>query len=180
MSCTDPREGLGSLLTSPPYRSHPGVTLPTLREFPWTSTAWSGSCSGNGKWRDATCGLYWYCTASDAVMRFLDSLDPMMARSAEIRPQLGNWSLEQPADEPTSTVALAVTVILAGFAGGEGCLDFYHASPFAVHRVTEGATQIGLEPVVRVTLPTAALFALLDELRRIAPGLKLFKGGEAK
>ena len=113
----------------------------------------------------------------DDIVRFVDSLNPMMERSSGARSQLPSWTLKQPLlEEPAQTVALSATIALAGFSGSLGCLDFYQASPFSIHRVREGASKLGLDPVVRVSLPTAALFALLDEMIRVAPELNTVKG----
>ena len=75
--------------------------------------------------------------------------------------------------EPTqAVVVLAANLALAAASGGEGCIDFYQASPFALgvalHSASNSTANVAIEPVARVDLNTGLLLGLVDELKRIS------------
>lgn len=63
-----------------------------------------------------------------------------------------------------SVVANLVGIAVAGF---ETCLDFYHASAFSI-RAAKSASQIAVEPVVRVDMQTGLFLSWVEALREIA------------
>jgi hypothetical protein len=60
---------------------------------------------------------------------------------------------------PLQTVVLEANIVAAAYAGREACLDFYHASSFALHHLSQGG-KLHVDPVVRVTLSAPLLIAL--------------------
>lgn len=68
--------------------------------------------------------------------------------------------------EPDQAVSFAANFVAAAIAGAETCLDFYHASPFALRSV-QFNKKLSLEPVVRVDIRLSLLKAVIDELERI-------------
>lgn len=105
-----------------------------------------------------------------AAQQFIGSLAEMNGPTVqEIARRVGETvrPLERVAvaKQMVSVVANFVTVAVAGF---EACLDFYHASAFAMRAVdAQTKSQLELEPVVRVDLRTGALMAVTDELGRL-------------
>ena len=73
-------------------------------------------------------------------------------------------------EEPGQTVALTANNVMLGYAGREACFDFYFASAFAVYQMNT-STHLHMEPVVRVTLPTAVCIGLINKLREAAKAL---------
>lgn len=68
-------------------------------------------------------------------------------------------------EEPAQTATVESNIILGAFSGREACMDFYHASPYAMKEV--GATgRLCAEPTVRVTLGLPLLMAIYDWLER--------------
>ena len=69
-----------------------------------------------------------------------------------------------------SVLANLASVAVAGF---EACIDFYHASAFAMRSMdTSARNELELEPVVRVEIRTGlflALLAALDEVSNLLP-----------
>lgn len=65
--------------------------------------------------------------------------------------------------EPTQTATVEANVIAAAFAGREACIDFYHASSFALHGF--GITgKFYADPTVRVTLAVPLFIAIYEWL----------------
>lgn len=62
---------------------------------------------------------------------------------------------------PTQMAHLEANMAALGVSGFESCLDFYHASPFVMRNI-EQKKQVGIEPVVRVTLSTGMLLSLIS------------------
>lgn len=77
--------------------------------------------------------------------------------------------LALPTIEPTQvTVVLAANLALPAISSMEGCIDFYHASPFAVGVAMQSkAGKLAVEAVVRVDLSAGLLLGLIEELRRV-------------
>lgn len=67
------------------------------------------------------------------------------------------------------TVANLAAIAVSGF---ETCIDFYHASAFAMIKATKG-TELAVEPVVRVDIQTAVFVSLVKELKAIRGTLPL-------
>ena len=68
------------------------------------------------------------------------------------------------------SAAVSASIVLAGYTGTDGCLDFYYTSPFSVQSISFG-NKLAVEPVVRVNIPTPLLIAMSRGLREIAPDL---------
>ncbi|RZF29999.1 hypothetical protein EVC45_10420 [Paraburkholderia sp. UYCP14C] len=68
--------------------------------------------------------------------------------------------------EPDQAVSFAANFVAAAIVGAEACLDFYHASPFALRSV-HLSKKLSVEPVVRVDIRLSLLMAMIDELERI-------------
>lgn len=67
---------------------------------------------------------------------------------------------------PTQMAHLEANIAALGVSGFESCLDFYHASPFAMKNI-EKKKHVGIEPVVRVTLSTGMLLSLISRAREL-------------
>ena len=59
------------------------------------------------------------------------------------------------------------SIVMAGYSGTDGCLDFYYTSPFAIKSINFGNT-LSVEPVVRVHVPTPLLVAMSRGLREFS------------
>lgn len=67
---------------------------------------------------------------------------------------------------PTQMAHLEANMAALGVSGFESCLDFYHISPFVMKNI-ENKKQVGIEPVVRVTLSTGMLLSLISRSREL-------------
>lgn len=65
------------------------------------------------------------------------------------------------------TVILVASYALMGYSGGNGCLDFYYSSPFAINQMA-ALRKLAIDPVVRVNIQTGVLLALIDQLKEMA------------
>jgi len=65
--------------------------------------------------------------------------------------------------QPNQAAALVANLGLVAAANGEACIDFYHASAFAVASVA--SQKLSVDPVVRVDLSAGLLLGLLNGLR---------------
>lgn len=72
--------------------------------------------------------------------------------------------------EPEQTVLMIANMISAGTSGREAVLDFLHVSPAAMRKLAT-TSQVAVDPVVRIDLPTSCLLPLLNELEAIAADL---------
>ena len=107
--------------------------------------------------------------AFESVANFLESMAPLEAGVVEL--EKGNFpsgSVSEIKGHAQQSAAVSASIILAGYAGIEGCMDFYYASPFSVHSISLG-NRLSVEPVVRVSLPAPLLFALSRALRGRSP-----------
>jgi len=75
--------------------------------------------------------------------------------------------------EPSQTVLLSANVLGAARLGREAVLDFFSASPWFAHKAAQnqGDSDEEFEPVVRVSLRTSLLVALLDKLSSLVHDL---------
>jgi hypothetical protein len=71
---------------------------------------------------------------------------------------------------PAQVARLAANMAAVGVSGFESCIDFYHASPFVMRNI-ETKKQIGVEPVVRITLSTGLFLSLALEARTLVAQL---------
>ena len=75
------------------------------------------------------------------------------------------------------TVVLTGSIVLAGYSGTDGCMDFYYSSPFAMHHASV-IKKMAIESVVRVNLPTGLFFATLKRVQEVvSPRHGLTEGG---
>ena len=107
--------------------------------------------------------------APNAARQFLQSLESMdspsldeLAKRSGIEPE----PLSEITNEPEQTVAFAANMVAAAVGGREACLDFYHASVFAMVNISK-ASKVPIDPVVRVDLRTSLLLSLRDALREL-------------
>ncbi len=73
-----------------------------------------------------------------------------------------------PTNEPEQTAALIADMVAVAVHGQECCLDFYHANAFS-HLAAQraNASQLYLEPVVRVTTSSGLLLSLMRRLKQL-------------
>ena len=81
---------------------------------------------------------------------------------------------KEPADQ---TVILAVSIVLTGYSGTNGCMDFYYASPFSQQQMAT-VRKLSVEPVVRINLPSPLVFAIIESLRTAEKQFPNLSGGE--
>jgi len=75
------------------------------------------------------------------------------------------------------TVVVTASIVMAGYSGTNGCMDFYYASPFSMQQMAV-FKKLAVEPVVRVNLPTGLVFAMLDGLKDAAKSFPKFSGSK--
>ena len=85
-------------------------------------------------------------------------------------------SLVEIKDKPEQSAVVTASMIMAGYSGLDGCLDFYYASPFSVAAINYG-NKLSVEAVVRVNLPTPLLVAMCRGLGEIKLTLPSQAGG---
>lgn len=103
--------------------------------------------------------------SKQAVRRFLESVESAEpAFHAAIALREGTEGLIEICNEPKETVAFDANFVLAAVSDDEGCMDFYHSSPFSVS-ASSVTKKIAFDPVVRVDLPASVLLKIVDSLR---------------
>lgn len=102
----------------------------------------------------------------DSVQNFLRSMQPMEAGLARLEAEnnFPRGQLTDIAGPIQSSAAVNASLVLSGFAGTEGCMDFYYASPFSVQSINLG-NRLLVDPVVRVLVPTPLMAALVRALQ---------------
>jgi hypothetical protein len=109
---------------------------------------------------------------SDAALNFIDSLadlglaDDIMAKGKLKREEVFST---QPRTQ--KTVPMMANICSVAMAGKESCMDFYHASAFAI-RKAEKENSIEVEPVVRVDLRSSLFVALIRRANQIAEQIR--------
>jgi hypothetical protein len=73
-------------------------------------------------------------------------------------------TLQIPEEEPSQTVVMSANIAAIAYVGREGCIDFYHASPFAFRALGPDGTQLPIDPVVRVEVATGSLLSMVEQL----------------
>jgi hypothetical protein len=104
-----------------------------------------------------------------SVRHFIDSIRAVKNPTYEELAQDNHFQKEPLStleDEPDQTVAFAANFILAGMSGREACLDFFHASAFAISAVVH-TSKLALDAVVRVDLRSSLALGLFQELGRL-------------
>lgn len=109
-----------------------------------------------------------------AARQFIDSMSEVKQPTiAELAKKVGE-SLRplEPIARARQMVSVLANLASVAVAGFEACIDFYHASAFAMRAVeVKGKNQLELEPVVRVELRTGLFLALLAALNGVAAQL---------
>jgi hypothetical protein len=110
-----------------------------------------------------------------AVVQFAESVinmvDPTLDELAGLV-KVSREPLLEIKSRPHQTVKVVANLISVAIAGHEACLDFYHASAFAV-RKSEGQNKLDVEPVVRVDIRTGLFLSLNDRIQEIASQLAM-------
>jgi len=114
-----------------------------------------------------------------AARQFLDTTKAMRGPSTEeIAAKVGaTLRPMEAAQEAKQMVGVVANFIAVAVAGWEACLDFYHASAFAMRAVDTKKNQLELEPVVRVDLNTGSFMGMvrgLDQLAEYLPESKYY------
>jgi hypothetical protein len=76
-------------------------------------------------------------------------------------------TLEPLAGEVRHQAGLVANFTTIGISGSETCVDFYHASAFAMNEAQRRG-ELELEPVVRIDLRTPLFVAMMEQIRRVA------------
>lgn len=94
-------------------------------------------------------------------------LDQLME---QIRLQgLPDRALTEIDEEPPQTVAMFANVVAVATSEMDACMDFYALSAFSLGGALQGQShQVGLEPILRVTLDMPLMVALLTRLKDIS------------
>ncbi len=108
----------------------------------------------------------------EAVRSFIHTVNQLNNGIEELEQQgrLQRGSLTEIKEKPDQSAVVTASLVMAGYSGNDGCLDFYYLSPFSVQRINLG-NKVAVEPVVRVQLPTPLMVALVRALVEMAPSL---------
>ena|ERR1039457_1758678 len=108
-----------------------------------------------------------------AVSRFVASAEQMknptldeIAKFAKIQPEALSTNVSEPS-QPNQAASLFANLGLVAISDREACIDFYHASAFAMGAVQHTRT-MAVDPVVRVDLRASLLIGVLAGLRDLA------------
>jgi hypothetical protein len=109
---------------------------------------------------------------ADGAINFTNSLLEMgdlgeISSSMKLR----NEALSQINSKPTQTATMMANICSVAIAGKETCMDFYHASAFAI-RKAETETVMEIEPVVRVDLRSSLFVSFARRAIEIAEQIK--------
>lgn len=115
---------------------------------------------------------------ADAAIDFAKSLTEM-GDFSEIRSlnKIKNEELSTFKSKPVQTATMMANICSVAMAGKETCMDFYHASAFAI-RKAETETSMEVEPVVRVDLRSSLFLSFAQEVLRICEQFKDERGAE--
>jgi hypothetical protein len=109
-----------------------------------------------------------------AARQFIDSLKGIQEPTiAQVASNVGeSIRALEPITKARQMVSVLANLASVAIAGFESCVDFYHASAFAMRAIdVKGKNQLELEPVVRVELRTGLFLAVLEALEEIADQL---------
>ena len=114
--------------------------------------------------------------STDAVHRFLTTCTAFIPDTEQFVHdyKVDTVPLLELKEEPEQTIALAAKPNCSlARAGLEATMDFYHLSAASLHMIRQnaGATEIGVDPVVRVELSVAVLLSLLTKLESLSATL---------
>lgn len=107
-----------------------------------------------------------------AIRNFLDNSETINTAMRLIKTKfsLSSRKLIDIKHEPTQTVALAASIIMASVSGREACLDFYYSSPYVAVQVAQGG-KFMVDPTARIMLPVNLLLSILEKLDEIKADL---------
>jgi len=108
-----------------------------------------------------------------AVRAMLLSMEKMDGQSLEdvIRIEhIGKEALTVISSVPAQEAKVVANFAAIAMAGMETCIDFFHASPFAMHKMNQTG-QLYVEPIVRVDLQTGLFVSLLEKLTELCASL---------
>ena len=74
--------------------------------------------------------------------------------------------LEKISQRPSQMANVVANLVAIAVSGFETCMDFYHASAFAMRNVADSDT-LAVEPIVRVDVQTAIFVSMVKELRAL-------------
>lgn len=104
-----------------------------------------------------------------AVRQFAESLISIMPGAAETPEE----ALSEIEKKPSQTASMVANICSVAVAGQEACLDFYHASAFAMRKVELGSSAMELESVVRVDMRSPLFMAFAHRTIEIAKQIKM-------
>ena len=101
-----------------------------------------------------------------SVERLLDNSKEFMKAIEQYLDEKGIAAapLVEISDEPGETVAMTANIVSAFRAETESTLEFYYATPEALHLLTKNHTGIAIDSIVSIDLPLAVLSTLLRAL----------------
>lgn len=108
----------------------------------------------------------------EAASNFIHTMDQLNPGIEELERQgsLQRGTLTDITGKPDQSAVVTASIVMTGYSGNDGCLDFYYISPFAIQRINMG-NKLAVEPVVRVQLPTPLMVALVRALIQLVPSL---------
>jgi hypothetical protein len=101
-----------------------------------------------------------------ATVEFIESMHEMDIASMKGELNLPVENLTPITSKPLQTANVVSNLVSVGVADHETCLDFYHASAFALGKATK-QSHLEIEPVVRVDLRTSLFVPLVSRLSKI-------------
>lgn len=114
----------------------------------------------------------------ESVAQFLSSVPASFASEfVKLSEKLPSARVTDFTTNAAQSIVLSSTMVMAGYNGLNGCMDFYFASPFAVQQVAT-IRKMSLESIVRVNLSTGLMLALIDALGKGAEKFDWLKSGE--
>jgi hypothetical protein len=112
----------------------------------------------------------------DAIHQYLKTMEPLETGIEKLENgKLPKAIVSKIDEKPQQAAVVTSSMILSGYTGTDGCLDFYYTSPFSIKSINFG-NKIAVEPVVRVNLPTPLLVALWRRLKELGPDLPSLNG----
>lgn len=108
----------------------------------------------------------------DHVRKFLETTGVF---SPQLETYLANTGAQVPDltrlnEEPEHVVSLVSNLVAAGFSARESVMDFYHFNALSLRKLNT-SSDLAIDPVVRIDLPTTLLAALVRTLSRLVSQL---------
>jgi len=112
---------------------------------------------------------------AQGIRHFLQSIEShtMPETLTSLRAKLGQEGrgLYEITEEPKETFSLPVNMIAVAISSREACLDMYYADTFVMSRAVQGVGRLTADPVVRISLPSAVLLAVIAKLESLRDSL---------